>query len=124
MAAPLLERTSGPYAMGLKGLADPQRDLPLPPKTSQFRVELRLVAEAIALWTRIRLTWVIHSLGVACRVLFFVYELAVISTVMQVALALPMIYYFHRVSFSGVSANVFVVPLLSAAVPVGFLAIF
>jgi competence protein ComEC len=124
LAAPLIERTSGPYATGLKGLTDPQRDLPLPPKTSQFRVELRLVAETISLWTRIRLTWVIHTLGILSRILFFVYELAIISTVMQIALALPMIYYFHRVSFSGVSANVFVVPLLSAAVPIGFLAIF
>ena len=124
LAAPLMERTSGPYATGLKGLADPQRDLPLPPKTSQFRVELRLIAETISLWTHIRRTWVIHVLGILSRLVFFVYELAVISTVMQIALALPMIYYFHRVSFSGVSANVFVVPLLSAAVPVGFLAIF
>ncbi len=124
LAAPLIERTSRPYASGLAGLADPARDVPLAPKTAQFRVELRLVAETIALWTQVRLNWAIHVLGILCRLVFFVFDLAVVSTVMQVALAVPMIFYFHRVSFSGVSANVFVVPLLTAAVPIGFLAIF
>ena len=32
--------------------------------------------------------------------------------------------YFHRVSFSGFSANLIVTPLMGALVPVGFLAIF
>jgi competence protein ComEC len=54
---------------------------------------------------------------------FYVYELVAVSLVVQIGLALPMIEYFHRVSFSGLSANVLVVPLLSAAIPVGFLAI-
>jgi hypothetical protein len=32
--------------------------------------------------------------------------------------------YFHRVSFSGLSANAFVVPLLGMVIPVGFIAVF
>jgi competence protein ComEC len=35
-----------------------------------------------------------------------------------------MVVYFHRISFTGLTANVIIVPLLEAAVPVGFLAIF
>jgi competence protein ComEC len=43
---------------------------------------------------------------------------------MQVGLALPMAIYFHRVSFSGLSANVLIVPLLSLVAPIGFVAVF
>jgi competence protein ComEC len=32
--------------------------------------------------------------------------------------------YFHRISFTGLSANLIIVPLLEAAVPIGFFAIF
>ena len=32
--------------------------------------------------------------------------------------------YFHRVSFSGLTANLLIVPLLEAVVPIGFMAIF
>ena len=56
--------------------------------------------------------------------ILFAYELAAISTVMQIGLALPMAMYFHRISFSGFSANLIVSPLMGALPPVGFLAIF
>jgi competence protein ComEC len=35
-----------------------------------------------------------------------------------------MVVYFHRLGFSGLSANAFVVPLMGAVVPVGFVALF
>ena len=35
-----------------------------------------------------------------------------------------MVVYFHRIGFSGVSANTIVVPLMCAVIPVGFIAIF
>src|ERR1051325_12053519 len=50
--------------------------------------------------------------------------MALISTVIQIGLALPMAEYFHRISFSGLTANLLIVPLREAAVPAGFLAIF
>ena len=50
--------------------------------------------------------------------------MALISLAIQIGLALPMAVYFHRISFTGLTANVIIVPLLEAAVPVGFLAIF
>jgi competence protein ComEC len=46
-----------------------------------------------------------------------------ISLTVQIGLALPMIFYFHRVAFTGISANIAVVPLLSAAVPIVFAAL-
>jgi competence protein ComEC len=123
-AIPLLEKTSVPYAHGLQALADRDRDVFLSPHVAQFRVELRLLAETAFLWTRLPERWSLAVLAPILRAAFYFYELAVVSASVQVGLALPMAMYFHRISFSGVSANMAVVPLLSLAVPVGFLAVF
>jgi competence protein ComEC len=40
------------------------------------------------------------------------YELVFISAVMQMGLALPMAYYFHRATTIGLPANLVVVPLM------------
>ncbi len=123
LAVPLLEKTSGPYATGLREITTEDRDIFMEPRIAQFRVELRLIAETIAIWTRIPLNWITQALGLFLCAVLYVYELVAISFVVQIGLALPMIEYFHRISFSGLSANVLVVPMLSAAIPVGFLAI-
>jgi competence protein ComEC len=57
------------------------------------------------------------------RVLLFFYEVAVVSAVIQLGLALPMVVYFHRLGLSGLSANAFAIPLMGLAVPLGFLAV-
>ena len=46
-ATPLIRATSGPLARGLADLADAGRDLHLPPRVAQFRVEMRLLAETL-----------------------------------------------------------------------------
>jgi len=124
LAAPLLERTAAPLARGLKGIADVAADPHLEPRVAQFRVEVRLAAETVHLWTRLPLRWVLAALAWALRAALFAFEMAVISTVIQIGLALPMAEYFHRVSFTGLTANLIVVPLLEAAIPMGFFAIF
>ena len=124
LAAPFLEATSTPLARGLPALAETDRDLHLEPRVAQFRIELRLLAETVSLATRIPFAWCLHGLGLPLRAIFFAFELAVISATVQIGLALPLIVYFHRLSFSGVSANMLIVPLMSAVVPVGFAAIF
>ena len=35
-----------------------------------------------------------------------------------------LVYYFHRISFTGLSANLIVAPLMEAVVPIGFAALF
>ena len=94
------------------------------PQVAQFRVELRLLAETAFLWTRLPERWSLAVIAPILRVGFYFFELAVVSASVQVGLALPMAMYFHRISFSGISANMAVIPLLSLAVPVGFLAVF
>lgn len=122
-AIPLLERTLLPYTRGLAGLNELDRDPHLPPRVAQWRVELRLLAETLALWTRIPPRWGLGLMGAGLRGIFYLLELAVVSAVIQAGLALPMAVYFHRVSFTGLLANPVVVPLVSMAVPAGFLAV-
>ncbi|MGH9662888.1 MAG: ComEC/Rec2 family competence protein [Bryobacteraceae bacterium] len=123
LAVPLFEATSGLYSRALRHLRDRDFDLRLPPRVARFRVELRLLAETILLWTGLRERWTLPAAALFLRVAFFVYDLAVLSAVFQIGLALPMTVYFHRVSFSGISANILIVPLMTAVIPIGFVAI-
>ena len=123
-AAPLLQRTTAPLARGLTDLADTDRDLHLPPRVAAFRVEMRLLAETLRLWTRMSERACLLAIAIPLRLVFYVSGLVLISAVVQLGLALPMVVYFHRVGFSGLSANAFVVPLMEFAVPAGFVAIF
>jgi competence protein ComEC len=115
-AAPAIAATSGPLAAGLRELSDKGRDLHLDPRAAQFRIEMRLLVETLRVPA-----WVVTT---PARAAFFVYEIVLTSAVVQLGLALPMVVYFHRLGFSGLSANAFVVPLLGLVVPVGFSAIF
>lgn len=124
LAAPLLEATFSPLSRGLRGLSNLSWDPNLLPRVAAFRVEMRLLAQTAALWTRIPERFWLPGIAASLRVLFYMFELVMISAVIQVGLALPMILYFHRASLTGVFANAVVVPLLSAVVPIGFVAVF
>ncbi len=113
---PLFQATSLPLAQALKNPSSVETDPHLEPRLAQFRIELRLIAETFRIHVML--------LALPLRVALFAYELAVLSAVMQIALALPMAVYFHRVSSSGFTSNIIVTPLMGALVPVGFLAIF
>jgi competence protein ComEC len=120
---PALEKTSAPLSQGLSAFDDTRRDMRIDPKSAQFRVELRLLAETLHMVLRLpeRVTqWIVL---LCARICLYLWEIFVTSFFIQVGLALPMIFYFHRASISGLSANAIVVPLLSTVVPLGFLAI-
>lgn len=123
LAVPLLERTSVPLARGLADLSNEDRDVHLEPRVAQFRVELRLMAETGLLAARIPPRYTLVALTVLLRIAFYAYELLVVSAATQAGLALPMAVYFHRLSWSGLSANLLVVPLMSLVVPLGLLAV-
>jgi competence protein ComEC len=123
-AAPLLDRSFGPLARGLSHINTQSIDARIEPRAAQLRVELRLVAEAIHLWTRIPVAWAAVALSWLARVCFFATEMAVVSLAIQIGLALPMATYFHRLSFTGLTANLAVVPLMNLVVPLGFGALF
>ncbi len=124
LATPLLEATSAPFARGLRDLANVEADSHLEPRVAQLRVEMRLAAETFEAWSRLPVRWWQVGLAALLRGGIFIYEMALVSLAIQIGLALPMAVYFHRISFTGLTANVIIVPLLEAAVPIGFLAIF
>ena len=121
-AVPAMENTSTPIAAGLRSFDDMRRDMRLVPKAAQFRVEMRLLIETLAMlgMRRWAAKWLVVGVGRAC---VFVWDALVTTFFIQLGLALPMVQYFHRVSFSGLTANLLVGPLLGLTVPLGFLAI-
>ena len=124
LAVPLLESTSGPYSRGLAHILETSRNLRLAPKVARFRLELHLLAETVFYCLGIRETTARQVLAWLCRLGLYVYDMVAISAVVQIGLALPMAIYFHRISLSGLSANVVIVPLLSLVIPIGFFAVF
>jgi competence protein ComEC len=123
-AVPLMRATSGPFRLGLADLADAGRDLYLDPHAAQFRLEMRLLAETLRLTLHLPARAARLAVTVPARILLFLYDITLTSAIAQAGLALPMVVYFHRVGFSGLSANAIVVPLMGVALPVGFAAMF
>ncbi len=123
-AMPMMQRSTVSMRAAVKRFQQPRYDLNIDdPVASQWRVELRLVAETIRLWTRWPRSVVLWLVEWGTRLSVFILDAMLISACIQFALALPMIVYFHRLSLTGLTANVIVVPLLSGVIPAGFAAI-
>src|SRR5438552_9621438 len=89
-AVPLIERTSGPRAAALNDLGDPDRDLHLAAGVAQFRIEMRLLAETMQLWTRWPEKICAFAVTYPMRAGLYFYELILTSAMIQIGLALPM----------------------------------
>jgi competence protein ComEC len=113
IGVPLLRRTSDAYRRALSGLDETDRDLHLPPRVAQFRLDLRLLRERLA---RLTGRWLAIVIGIP-QLVIAGYEILLISVVAQFALTLPMIVYFHRATVLGLPANSVVVPLTGVLMP-------
>lgn len=122
-ARPAMERYTVPLRAAVRRFGQHGFDAQLEPRAAQWRVELRLIAETLARWTRLPETASRGFVVVLTFVFTFAADMAILSACIQFGLALPMIGYFHRLSITGISANIVVVPLLSLVVPLGFAAI-
>jgi competence protein ComEC len=96
-------------------------DFVLPPKVVQFRLDLRMIAGRLQRFAGRRMP--LPALAVASRTLLRASELLLISVVMQIGLALPMAYYFHRATVLGLPANMLVVPLMELLMPAAVAAV-
>jgi competence protein ComEC len=121
VGAPLLERTSQPYSKGLRYLNSWQYDAHLPPRVAQFRLDMRMIAGKMArfLGDRFPLPMLRRTAGAALAT----YEILTISVLMQLGLALPMAYYFHRATVVGVPSHALVVPLTGILMPAAVAAV-
>ncbi len=118
---PLLERTSRLYRQSLAHWDADDYGTMLPAKIVQFRLDLRLIAGRLARF--LGKPWslqVVWGSSLACLRIF---ELLLISALMQMGLALPMAYYFHRATTIGLPANVAVVPLTQLLMPTAVLTV-
>ncbi|MBI3476611.1 MAG: ComEC/Rec2 family competence protein [Acidobacteria bacterium] len=118
---PMLERTTQPYSKGMRLLRSTSYDVHVPAKVAQFRLDLRLIAGRLKRFIGERLAFVL-SRGLT-HVALAVCELVFVSALMQAGLALPMAYYFHRATTTGMPANLVVVPLTEILMPAAVAAV-
>jgi competence protein ComEC len=123
LALPWMEGTVQPYARALRGWRDVTRDVSYEPRPTQFRIDLRLLAQAME--TRSRWPARIRkvpgsSLIVGIALSFRVWELFVLTLVLQVGMLPLLASEFHRVTFAGTFVNFAAVPLTAIIVPLGF----
>ena len=136
IAVPLIERTSHPYRVALRWLESTSFDLGLEPRLAQFRLDLRLIAGRFALVLPrrprkfrgvpnrvLRLRIVLRAMAGVLGFVASAYELVVVSMTTQVALALPMAWYFHRATVVGLPANLVAVPLTGVLMPASVAAV-
>jgi competence protein ComEC len=121
IAIPLFDQTIEPYARGLRNLDALAYDRSLPPRVAQFRLDLRLLIDRISRLVPRRVSRLVVI--ISFRALFGIAGLTAISITMQLGLALPMAYYFHRATSLAIPANLLLVPLLQLLMPAAALAI-
>jgi len=115
IGSPILERTTLPYARGLRLLRAAGYDLHVAPKVAQFRLDLRLIAGRLRRFVGDRLSLAVPAIFM--RVAICAGELIFISALMQAGLALLMAYHFHRATTMGMPANLAVIPLTQVLMP-------
>jgi competence protein ComEC len=123
LAMPMMERYTEPLRAAVKRFDQPGYDPRVEEKASVWRVELRLLARTLQCWSGLPLGAARFAVAKSTLLAAFVAEAVIVSACVQFGLALPMVSYFHRLSITGLSANVLVIPLLSLVVPLGFASI-
>ncbi|HWF91540.1 MAG TPA: ComEC/Rec2 family competence protein [Terriglobales bacterium] len=121
VGVPLLERTMQPFARGARQIHALAYDRVCMPIVAQFRLDLRLIASRLGRFTGYRLA--ISALARAARIMLAMGEILFISLLMQLGMALPMAFYFHRVTVTALPANILVLPLTEIMMPAAVLAI-
>ncbi len=121
IAVPILRRTIYPLQSGLRNIDSPEYDFSAPTRAAEFRVELRLVRGTLQdlIGRRMANFLVVRITGVVLAAA----ELLFLSTVIQLALALPMAWYFHRATTMALPANALVIPLAGVLLPSAALAV-
>jgi competence protein ComEC len=121
IAVPILQKTLYPLQRALRNIDSPAYDFSLPTRAAQFRSDLRLVRENLAQILGLRSANLVLRKGIGF--VLTVSELVLISFIIELSLALPMAWYFHRTTTMSLPANVLVIPLASVLMPAAVLAV-
>jgi competence protein ComEC len=118
---PLQQALLGSWSQVARSLGEANHDLRLSPAVVEARIELRLLAETVALLARAPLRYVYGLTAVAVRFAGAVGSLLLISLTVQAGLSPLLVESFHRIATAGPIANLVVSPLLGLMVPLAFL---
>ncbi len=121
IAVPILRRTLYSLQSGLRNLDSPEYDYWQPTRAAEFRVQVRMVRAALQnIVGRGCANFLVRSI---VGVVLAAAQLLFVSAVIQVALALPMAWYFHRATTMALPANALVIPIASVLLPSAVLAV-
>jgi competence protein ComEC len=112
---PILQRTSQLQKQALANWDSNDYAALLPPRVAQLRVDLQFIAARAAHFVGEK--WSGRLVRSTVRCCLAAWELLFISALMQMGLALPMAYYFHRATSIGLPSNLIVVPLTQLLMP-------
>ncbi|MGH9715875.1 MAG: ComEC/Rec2 family competence protein [Candidatus Acidiferrales bacterium] len=122
LALPWMERSTSRYRAGLRHLGDVTRDGAHPPRVVQFRIEMRAATAYLALRVPKRLAAHANAFTTApVRVGLRLWEVVLLSAVIQWGMMPLLAQDFHRVSLAGPVSNIPAVLLTGLIVPLGFL---
>jgi competence protein ComEC len=115
IGVPILQRTSQLQKQALANWDSNDYAALLPPRVAQLRVDLQFIAARVTHFVGKK--WAARLVRASARFCLAAWELIFISAVMQMGLALPMAYYFHRATSIGLPSNLIVVPLTQLMMP-------
>ena len=119
IAAPVAQKTFAPLLHGAHYLWLLAMDATLPPRVAQFRVSLRMIAEALRPLFGRHIANVFFPLTV--RLALRVLELLLVSVVIELVMSMPMALYFHRITAVALPVNFLIVPFLGLLLPAALL---
>src|ERR1700722_10888632 len=115
IGSPMLERTTLPYAQGLRLLHAASYDLQVAPKIAQFRLDMRMIGGRLERFIGHRLGQNLPALLMRLAIGFS--ELLFILALLTAGRVLLMAYHFHRATTMGMPANLTVIPLTQLLMP-------
>ncbi len=119
IAIPLLQDTVHPYLAATRDLRLVALDIKLAPRLAQFRVTLRMTAAALERASSRSIAWSLFPWAI--RAILRGVEVLAVSCVVELAMALPMAIYFHRITVFALPVNIFILPLLIVLMPAALL---
>jgi competence protein ComEC len=119
IAIPLLEPGLQARLRALRDLKLISLDVKLPARIAGFRVGMRFLAEEMeSVWG----SWVAwRAMPWITRLNLRLTELICVTAIVELALALPMAMYFHRVTIYALPVNLCLLPLLAILLPVAMI---
>ncbi|MFZ0806032.1 MAG: ComEC/Rec2 family competence protein, partial [Candidatus Sulfotelmatobacter sp.] len=115
IAIPILQRTTELYRQALVDWDSTTYAALLLPRVAQFRLDLQMMSSRLKLF--IGAKWARRVVRGSTMFAIRAFELLFVSAILQMGLALPMAYYFHRATTVGLPANALVVPLTQLLMP-------